>query len=207
MLLELSEMINNDPDMKDRLKVIYVEDYNVTNAERLMPAADVSEQISLAGKEASGTGNMKLMMNGALTIGTLDGANVEIHESVGDENMFLFGMHADEVNDLRQAGYNPANYYNNNAELRKVIDFISHNGINGKDFSDISRTIIHHDPFMVLADFADYQLAQKKVRETFRDREKWNRMSLMNIALSGRFAADRAINEYADNIWNTQKMS
>ncbi len=207
MILELADMINNDPDMKDRLKVVYVEDYNVTNAERLMPAADVSEQISLAGKEASGTGNMKLMMNGALTIGTLDGANVEIHESVGDDNMFLFGMHTEEVNALRKEGYNPINYYNNNPELRKVIDFISHGGINGKDFTDISSTIIHHDPFMVLADFADYQRAQKKVQETFRDKKTWNRMSLMNIALSGRFAADRAINEYAANIWNTQKMN
>ena len=207
MILELADMINNDPDMKDRLKVVYVEDYNVTNAERLMPAADVSEQISLAGKEASGTGNMKLMMNGALTIGTLDGANVEIHESVGDDNMFLFGMHTEEVNALRKEGYNPLNYYNNNSELRKVLDFISRGGINGKDFTDISSTIIHHDPFMVLADFADYQRAQKKVQETFRDKKKWNRMSLMNIALSGRFAADRAINEYAENIWNTQKMN
>ena len=207
MILELADMINNDPDMKGRLKVVYVEDYNVTNAERLMPAADVSEQISLAGKEASGTGNMKLMMNGALTIGTLDGANVEIHESVGDDNMFLFGMHTQEVNDLRKEGYNPLNYYyNNNPELRKVLDFISRGGINGKDFTDISSTIIHHDPFMVLADFADYQRAQKKVQETFRDKKKWNQMSLMNIALSGRFAADRAINEYAENIWNTQKM-
>ncbi len=206
MILELADMINNDPDMKDRLKVVYVEDYNVTNAERLMPAADVSEQISLAGKEASGTGNMKLMMNGALTIGTLDGANVEIHESVGDDNMFLFGMHTQEVNALRKVGYNPINYYNNNPELRKVLDFISRGGINGKDFTDISSTIIHHDPFMVLADFADYQRAQKKVQETFRDKKKWNQMSLMNIALSGRFAADRAINEYAENIWNTQKI-
>ncbi len=205
-ILELSEMIDKDPDVKGRLKVVYVEDYNVTNAERLMPAADVSEQISLAGKEASGTGNMKLMMNGALTIGTLDGANVEIHEAVGDDNMFLFGMHADEVAELRKSGYNPQNYYNNNPELRKVLDFITHNGINGKDFSDISGTIIHHDPFMVLADFADYQRAQKKVRETFLDEKKWNQMSLLNIAYSGRFAADRAINEYARNIWNTQKM-
>ncbi len=207
MILELADMINNDPDMRDRLKVVYVEDYNVTNAEGLMPAADVSEQISLAGKEASGTGNMKLMMNGALTIGTLDGANVEIHESVGDDNMFLFGMHTDEVNALRKSGYNPQNYYNNNSEIRKVLDFISHGGINGKDFTDISSTIIHHDPFMVLADFADYQRAQKKVQETFRNKKKWNQMSLMNIALSGRFAADRAINEYAENIWNTQKMN
>ena len=205
-ILALGEMIDKDPDVKGRLKVLYVEDYNVTNAERLMPAADVSEQISLAGKEASGTGNMKLMMNGALTIGTLDGANVEIHESVGDENMFLFGMRTEEVNELRRAGYNPQNYYNNNPELRKVLDFITHNGIDGKDFSDISGTIIHHDPFMVLADFADYQRAQKKVRETFLDEKKWNQMSLLNIAYSGRFAADRAINEYARNIWNTQKM-
>ena len=205
-ILALGEMIDKDPDVKGRLKVLYVEDYNVTNAERLMPAADVSEQISLAGKEASGTGNMKLMMNGALTIGTLDGANVEIHESVGDENMFLFGMKTPEVNELRKSGYNPLNYYNNNPELRKVIDFINHNGIDGKDFSDIAGTIIHHDPFMVLADFADYQRAQKKVRETFLDQKKWNQMSLLNIAYSGRFAADRAINEYARNIWNTQKM-
>ena len=207
MILELADMINNDPDVKDKLKVIYVEDYNVTNAERLMPAADVSEQISLAGKEASGTGNMKLMMNGAITIGTLDGANVEIHESVGDDNMFLFGMHTDEVNALRNSGYNPLNYYNNNPEIRKVLDFISRGGINGKDFSDVSGTIIHHDPFMVLADFADYQRAQARIQETFRNPRKWNQMSLMNIALSGRFAADRAINEYAENIWNTQKMS
>lgn len=206
MILALGEMIDKDPDVKGRLKVLYVEDYNVTNAERLMPAADVSEQISLAGKEASGTGNMKLMMNGALTIGTLDGANVEIHEAVGDDNMFLFGMHADEVADLKKNGYNPRNYYNNNAELRKVLDFISRGGIDGKDFSDISGTIIHHDPFMVLADFADYQRAQKRVRETFLDKKKWNQMSLMNIAGSGRFAADRAINEYARDIWNTQKM-
>ena len=146
------------------------------------------------------------MMNGALTIGTLDGANVEIHEAVGDDNMFLFGMRADEVADLKKNGYNPQNYYNNNAELRKVLDFISRGGIDGKDFSDISGTIIHHDPFMVLADFADYQRAQKKVRETFLDKKKWNQMSLMNIAGSGRFAADRAINEYARDIWNTQKM-
>ncbi len=206
MLLELSDMINNDPDVKDKLKVLYVEDYNVTNAERLMPAADVSEQISLAGKEASGTGNMKLMMNGAITIGTLDGANVEIHESVGDDNMFLFGMRTEEVNALRNSGYNPLNYYNNNPEIRKVLDFISRGGINGKDFSDISGTIMHHDPFMVLADFADYQRAQARIQETFRNQRKWNQMSLMNIALSGRFAADRAINEYAENIWNTQKM-
>ena len=204
-ILALADLINNDPDVKGRLKVLYVEDYNVSNAEKLMPAADVSEQISLAGKEAGGTGNMKLMMNGAITIGTLDGANVEIHESVGDDNMFLFGMRTEEVNSLRSRGYDPMNYYNNNEDIRKVLDFISR-GINGQNFSDISGTIMHHDPFMVLADFADYRRAQQKMVETFKDKKKWNQMMLSNIANSGRFAADRAINEYAKDIWNAQKI-
>ena len=204
-ILALADLINNDPDVNGRIKVIYVEDYNVTNAERLMPAADVSEQISLAGKEASGTGNMKLMMNGAVTLGTLDGANVEIYDAVGDENMFLFGMTAEEVAKLRTAGYEPQNYYNNNAEIRKVLDFVSH-GINGLDFSTVSGTIAHHDPFMVLADFADYQRAQNKMQEAFADKECWNAKMLSNIANSGRFAADRAINEYAADIWNAQKI-
>ena len=199
----LSELINNDPDMKGRLKVVYLEDYNVTMAERLMPAADVSEQISLAGTEASGTGNMKFMINGALTLGTLDGANVEIHEAVTDDNMFLFGMTTPEVNDLKRRGYQPMNYFNNNAELRRVIEFIQA-GINGKQFQEIGNTIIHHDPYMVLADFADYRAAQKKIDEVWKDRETWNRMSLMNIAGAGRFAADRAINDYARDIWNTK---
>ena len=204
-ILALADLINNDPDVKGRLKVLYVEDYNVSNAEKLMPAADVSEQISLAGKEASGTGNMKLMMNGAITIGTLDGANVEIHESVGDDNMFLFGMRTEEVNSLRSRGYDPMNFYNNNEDIRKILDFISR-GINGQNFSDISGTIMHHDPFMVLADFADYRRAQQKMVETFKDKKKWNQMMLSNIANSGRFAADRAINEYAKDIWNAQKI-
>lgn len=204
-ILALRDLINNDADVKGRLKIVYIEDYNVTNAERLMPAADVSEQISLAGKEASGTGCMKLMMNGAVTLGTLDGANVEIHEAVGDENMFLFGMTADEVVSLRNSGYNPQSFVANNPELRRVLDFISA-GINGKDFSTISGTVAHYDPFMVLADYADFRRAQFKMREAFLDKEKWNRMMLMNTAMSGRFAADRAINEYADNIWNAQKM-
>ena len=204
-ILALADLVNNDPDVKGRLKILYVEDYNVSNAEKLMPAADVSEQISLAGKEASGTGNMKLMMNGAITIGTLDGANVEIHEAVGDDNMFLFGMKTDEVNTLRARGYDPMSFYNNNEDIRKVLDFIS-SGINGQNFTDISGTIMHHDPYMVLADFADYRRAQLKMVETFKNKKKWNQMMLTNIASSGRFAADRAINEYAKNIWNAQKM-
>ena len=198
----LADMINNDPDIRGRLKVVYLEDYNVTLAERLMPAADISEQISLCGTEASGTGNMKLMINGAITLGTLDGANVEINQAVGDDNMFLFGMRTNEVNDLKQSGYTPMNYYHNNADLRRTIDFVTNNGICGNNFPEIAATIIHHDPYMVLADFADYKNAQKRAVETYSDREKWNKMSLANISGAGIFAADRAINEYAKDIWN-----
>ena len=196
----LGELINNDPDVNKYLKVVYLEDYNVSLAEKLMPAADISEQISLAGKEASGTGNMKLMINGAVTLGTLDGANVEIHEAVGDDNIVIFGMKTNEVNSLKTAGYYPMNYYNNNSELHRVIDFIQQ-GFSGKQFGEIGGTIIHHDPYMVLADFADYRSAQKRIEQLWLDRDRWNRMSLVNTASAGIFAADRAINEYAANIW------
>lgn len=200
----LSQMINNDPDVRGRLKVVYCEDYNVTMAENLMPAADISEQISLAGTEASGTGNMKLMINGAVTLGTMDGANVEIFDAVGEDNIFIFGMSTPEVEEMKRRGYTPNNYYNNNAELRATIDFINQNGIGGKQFPEIGGTILHHDPYMVLADFADYRRAQKQAVETFKDRKTWNKMSLMNISGAGRFAADRAINDYARDIWHTK---
>lgn len=200
----LSQMINNDPDVRGRLKVVYCEDYNVTMAENLMPAADISEQISLAGTEASGTGNMKLMINGAVTLGTMDGANVEIFDAVGEDNIFIFGMSTPEVEEMKRRGYTPNNYYNNNAELRATIDFINQNGIGGKQFPEIGGTILHHDPYMVLADFADYRRAQKQAVETFKDRNTWNKMSLMNISGAGRFAADRAINDYARDIWHTK---
>ncbi len=203
LICALSDLVNNDPDMKGRLKVVFLENYNVTMAEKLMPAADISEQISLAGTEASGTGNMKLMINGALTLGTLDGANVEINEAVGDENMFLFGMKTPEVVELQRSGYTPMNYFNNNAELRRVIEFIQH-GVNGKFFPEIANDILYNDPYMVLADFADYRAKQKAIDEVWKDRTTWNRMSLMNIAGAGRFAADRAINDYARDIWNTK---
>ena len=202
-IVALADLVNNDPDVRGRLKIVYVEDYNVTAAEGLMPAADVSEQISLAGTEASGTGNMKLMLNGAITLGTLDGANVEIHEAVGDENMVLFGMTTPEVNDLKRAGYVPMNYFNNNPELRAVIEFIQQ-GFNSKQFPEIGNTILHHDPYMVLADFADYRNAQRKIDALWADKERWNRMSLVNIAGAGRFAADRAVNDYARDIWHTK---
>lgn len=204
-ICSLGELINNDPDVKGRLKVVYLEDYNVSMAENLMPAADISEQISLSGTEASGTGNMKLMINGAVTLGTMDGANVEIHEAVGDDNIIIFGMSTPEVNELKRVGYNPMNYYQNNADIRKVVDFIN-GGINGKVFPEIGGTITHHDPYMVLADFADYKAAQAKAEKLFADREVWNRMSLMNIAGAGRFACDRAINDYARDIWHTKPL-
>ncbi len=200
-IFALADLINNDPDVAGRLKVVYVEDYNVTMAENLMPSADISEQISLAGTEASGTGNMKLMLNGAVTLGTMDGANIEIHEAVGDDNIIIFGMTTPEVTSLARSGYFPMNYYSNNADIRKIIDYIN-KGIGGKMFPEIGSTIVHHDPYMVLADFADYHQAQLKAEALFADTKKWNKMSLMNISGAGRFAADRAINEYAKNIWN-----
>ncbi|HBL41678.1 MAG TPA: alpha-glucan phosphorylase [Ruminococcaceae bacterium] len=200
-IVALADLINNDPDVKGRLKVVFVEDYNVSMAEALMPAADVSEQISLAGTEASGTGNMKLMLNGAITLGTMDGANIEICEAVGEENIVIFGMRTPEVAAL-SAHYSPKTYYDNNADIHRLVDFIG-KGINGKMFPEIGSTIIHHDPYMALADFADYRQAQQKIETLWADRETWNRMSLMNISGAGEFAADRAIREYADNIWHT----
>lgn len=200
----LGDMINNDPDVRDRLKVVYCEDYNVTMAERLMPAADISEQISLAGTEASGTGNMKLMINGAVTLGTMDGANVEIFDAVGEDNIFIFGMRTPEVEELQRRGYNPMQYYSNNGELRSAIDFINQHGIAGKPFPEIGGTILHHDPYMVLADFADYRRAQQQAVQVYADSAAWNKKSLMNIAGAGRFAADRAINDYARDIWHTK---
>jgi starch phosphorylase len=200
----LADVINNDPDVKGRLKVVYVEDYNVTLAEKLMPAADISEQISLAGTEASGTGNMKLMLNGAVTLGTMDGANVEIFEAVGEENIYIFGMSTPEVNQLKKRGYDPSVFYNNNAELHKILDFANANGIGGRMFHEVTASIIHHDPYMALADFEDYRATQQRISKDFLDRDNWNKMSLMNISGAGRFAADRAINEYADNIWHAK---
>lgn len=199
----LSKVINNDPNVNGKLKVVFVEDYNVSVAEVLMPAADISEQISLAGTEASGTGNMKLMLNGAITLGTLDGANVEIHDAVGDENIFIFGMKTPDVENLKRAGYNPQNYLNNNETLRNAVDFIR-NGVNSKRFDEIVSSLTNSDPYMALADFADYQKAQKAVSKAYADRENFAKMSLMNISGAGIFSADRSIMDYADYIWNTK---
>lgn len=201
MIYQLSRVIDNDPAVKDKLKVVFLEDYRVTLAELMIPAAEISEQISLASTEASGTGNMKLMMNGAITIGTEDGANVEIHEAVGDENIIIFGMRTPEVMRLRKNGYNPLTYCNNNDELKAALDFIG-KGIGGQPFDNIHRILTTVDHYMAAADFKDYCNAHHHADELYADTLKWNKMSLINIAQSGRFAADRSIKDYAENIWH-----
>lgn len=198
-IVELGNKINNDPAVNKKLKVIYLEDYRVSVAEKLIPSAEISEQISLAGTEASGTSNMKFMINGAVTLGTLDGANVEIHESVGDDNIILFGMTTPEVNALKRRGYNPQEYYNNNREIMEIINYIERE-FSGK-FHDIADSLRNKDPYMVLADFSDYSIAQQNASALYADPMHWNHMSLVNIAQAGRFAADRSIRDYANTIW------
>lgn len=198
-IVELGNRINNDPDVNKKLKVVYLEDYRVSVAEKLIPSSEISEQISLAGTEASGTSNMKFMINGAVTLGTLDGANVEIHESVGDDNIILFGMTTSEVNALKHRGYNPQEYYNNSREIMDIINYIERE-FSGK-FHDIAESLRNKDPYMVLADFSDYSIAQQNASALYADPMHWNHMSLVNIAQAGRFAADRSIRDYANTIW------
>ena len=201
MIYKLSKVIESDPAVKDKIKIIFLEDYRVSLAEIMIPSADISEQISLASTEASGTGNMKLMMNGAITLGTEDGANVEIHKAVGDNNIIIFGMKTPEVLKLQKNGYSPMQYYNNNAELRASLDFIG-SGIDGQNFSSIYESLKNYDRYMALADFADYREAQQKATKLYNQKDVWNSMSLMNIAESGIFASDRSIEDYAKNIWH-----
>ncbi len=206
LINSLSRQINNDPICKDKLQVFFLENYSVSLAERLIPAAEVSEQISTAGKEASGTGNMKFMMNGALTIGTEDGANVEMHQQLGDENIFIFGLRADEVAAMRP-GYNSYEYMMHNPALKRVIDAISEGFSDGRSYTEISNSLIfghngHADEYMLLADFASYVKCQSDVVEAYRNHEDWNRKAIINIARSGIFAADRSIADYANNIWH-----
>ena len=202
---QLGEVINNDKSINDKLKVVFMENYRVSLAEIMMPAAEISEQISIAGKEASGTGNMKFMINGAVTIGTMDGANVEIHDAVGDENMFIFGMSSDEVHDLYNKGYDSTAYYMNDARIKRVIDGMRR-GVGDVQFNAIADNLILGngsiaDPYMCLADFDSYVKAQKRVNDTYLNKKAFNKMSLMNIANAGFFSADRAVKEYADRIW------
>lgn len=197
----LAKKINNDPLVNQKLKVIFVENYCVTWAELLTPAAEISEQISLAGTEASGTSNMKFMINGAVTLGTLDGANVEIHEAVGDENILLFGMTASQVEDLKRAGYKPQLQYQNDPIIHRAMDELL-SGFDGQQFKDIYNALIRQDQYMALADFQSYRQAQQRAEGLYADQRKWNKMSLVNTACAGRFAADRAIRDYAGNIWH-----
>jgi starch phosphorylase len=203
----VAEVVNGDPAVGGRLKVVFFPDFNVKNAQGIYPAADLSEQISTAGKEASGTGNMKFMMNGALTIGTLDGANVEILEEVGPENFFLFGLTAGEVERTWREGYRPAAHAEGNAELREALNLIG-SGCFARGDCDVFRPLVdnllYSDPFLVLADYADYVACQERVSEAWRRPERWARMSILNTAHSGKFSSDRAIREYADRIWNAR---
>ncbi|MCP4152788.1 MAG: glycogen/starch/alpha-glucan phosphorylase [bacterium] len=208
LINSVSDVINNDPEIGDRLKVLFLRNYAVSNAEKIIPGADLSEQISTAGMEASGTGNMKFALNGALTIGTLDGANVEIREEVGDENIFIFGLTADEVSDMKQAGYDPTPYYENNPELKKVLDMIA-SGYFSRSEPDLFKPIVdsllqYGDNYMLMADYKAYIECQDRVSELFKDKRQWARKSILNTAYIGKFSSDRTISQYVEEIWKSK---
>lgn len=204
LINSIADVVNTDPDVRDRLKVIFLKDYNVKFAQRVYPAADLSEQISTAGKEASGTGNMKFSMNGALTIGTLDGANIEIREAVGAENFFLFGLTAEEVMAKKTAGYNPWDDYNSNPELKLVIDRIASGFFSHGDtdlFKPLLDSLLYRDEYLLLTDYPSYVASQDQVSQAYRDQDHWTRMSILNVARMGKFSSDRSIRDYLQNIW------
>ena len=208
LLWNLSAEIENQPKIRERLRVVYLEDYNVSVAEKLIPAADIDEQISLAGKEASGTGNMKFMYSGAVTIGTLDGANVEMRDRLGDENFALFGLNTEEVEDLWKRGYSAASYYHSNDKLHAAVDRLNA-GFNGVSFAHIAGYLVSGnggiaDPFMCLADFDSYCSTHDALDGVYEDKRRWQRMSLHNTAAAGYFSSDRSITEYAEKIWHIQ---
>jgi glycogen phosphorylase len=204
LITAVGDIVNRDVDLGGRIKVVFLPNFNVTNGQRVYPAADLSEQISTAGKEASGTGNMKFAMNGALTIGTLDGANIEIRAAVGEENFFLFGLNAHEVSALRARGYVPMDYYKRDDELHEVVDLIR-SGFFSRGDTELFRPLIdgllYHDPYMVFADYRSYLQCQARAAAAFGDREQWTRMSILNVARSGKFSSDRAIRDYCEDIW------
>ncbi|MBV8709294.1 MAG: glycogen/starch/alpha-glucan phosphorylase, partial [Acidobacteriaceae bacterium] len=200
----VAEVVNNDSDVRGRLQVIFLPDYNVTFGQRVYPAADLSEQISLAGKEASGTGNMKFALNGALTVGTLDGANIEIRDAVGHENFFLFGMNAEQVHALKAKGYDPGQYYNSDAELKEALDGLASGRFSRGDeklFRPLLDSLLHQDPYMLLADYGSYIECQDGIDGVYADQDRWTRMSILNTARTGGFSSDRAIREYCNEIW------
>jgi starch phosphorylase len=201
-------VVNNDPLMRGRLKLAFIPNYDVSNAEIIIPAADLSEQISTAGTEASGTGNMKLALNGALTMGTMDGANVEIHDEVGAENIFIFGLTTDGVAELRAKGYNPWLYYEGNRELKQALDMIR-DGFFSPEERDRYKPVFdnltaHGDHYLLLADYASYIEAQDQAGALYRDQEAWVRKAILNVAGMGKFSSDRTIGEYAKTIWNVE---
>jgi len=209
LITAVGDVINRDPDVHNRLRVVFLPNFNVTNGQLVYPAADLSEQISTAGKEASGTGNMKFCMNGALTIGTLDGANIELREEIGAENFFLFGLSAQEVYALKARGYRPMDYYSGNQRLREVIDLIR-SGFFSRGDTELFRPLIdglmHYDPYMLFADFQSYIAAQAEVSEAYADGERWTRMSILNTARSGKFSSDRTVREYCADIWRAKSV-
>jgi starch phosphorylase len=205
LITGVADVINRDPIVSELLKVVFLPDFNVKNSHRVYPAADLSEQISTAGKEASGTGNMKFTINGALTIGTLDGANVEIRDAVGAENFFLFGLDADDVALLKATGYGPRSVYESNAELRDAIDLIDEGRFSNGDrglFRPLIESLLQRDDYMVLADYQAYIECQHRVGEAYRDQDSWTRMSILNVARAGAFSSDRSIQQYCRDIWN-----
>jgi len=210
LINSVKDVVNNDPSISKILKVVFIPDFNITNGRLIYPAADISEQISVAGEEASGTGNMKFMMNGAITIGTLDGANVEIREEAGHDNFFLFGLHTEEVKQLKNSGYKPLNYYHSDKELKECIDLISsgHFSPENKDlFRPLIDSLLNRDAYMVMADYRAYIDCQQKVSDAFLDQENWTRMSILNTARSGKFSSDRTIKEYCEDIWKVNPVS
>ena len=207
LINSVADIVNNDKDVGDKLKVVFLKNYSVTLAERIIPAADLSEQISTAGFEASGTGNMKLALNGAITIGTMDGANIEIREEVGEDNIIIFGLLADEVVKLKKNGYNPKEYYNNNLELKRVVDMIAGNYFNRNEpgiFQPIIEGLMDYDYYCLFADYASYIKAQRKIDNMYKDQDKWTKKSILNCARIGKFSSDRSIKEYAEKIWNVK---
>ncbi|MEW5787042.1 MAG: glycogen/starch/alpha-glucan phosphorylase [Pseudomonadota bacterium] len=210
LITAVGDVVNKDPMVRDRLKVVYIPNFNVTNGQRIYPAAELSEQISTAGKEASGTGNMKFMMNGALTIGTLDGANIEIREEAGADNFFLFGLTAQEVQEIKQGGYRPMDCYHNNPELKAVMDLIREGCFSRGDrelFKPLVDNLLFHDPYMLMADFRAYMDCQTRVGQAYQDPEAWTRMAILNVARSGKFSSDRTIREYCKEIWKVQPVN
>lgn len=207
LITSVADVVNNDPVVGNKLKVIFLENYRVSLAEKVIPATDLSEQISTAGTEASGTGNMKFMLNGALTIGTMDGANVEMAEEAGEENLFIFGMRVDDVAELDKKGYDAMLYYNKIPELKQVMDQITSGFFSPKNpdlFKDLTDMLFKHDRFKVFADFEEYVKCQEKVSKLYQNPKEWTQMVIKNIAATGKFSSDRTITEYAQEVWDVE---